>query len=166
VEGSAHGVTAPQLEAQRLRGRAERAFTEVQRVDTKATALCGVAGGLLAIAVAVLSGVHVMLPALLVSLILMCSLLIAAVGAALLALRPVVPKTGLSAELVGEADLQRSSVPWAALGSVEQYLEARQLQVLARLADKKLRSVRLAVDLVLAALFVAGMGLLSFLAIN
>lgn len=46
----------------RLKGHAERAFVEVQRADTKATALCGIAGGLLAAGAAVLSSAHGMPP--------------------------------------------------------------------------------------------------------
>jgi len=135
-------------------------IVEVQRADTKATALCGVAGGLLAVGVAVLSGVGEMPRAVVCSLVLVFVLLVAAVGAALLALRPVVPKTGLDSELVGEVTPLRG-VTVVSGRRIERRLETRRLHVLARLADRKLRSVRIAVDLVLSALLVAGMGLLS-----
>ncbi len=149
-------------EVQRLQGHSERAFVEVQRADTKATALCGIAGGLLAAGVAVLSsadGTHLLAT---ISLVLMCLLLIAAIGAALLALRPVVPRSGLRAELMSEAAVSdRGGVSADARGELERHVEAHRLQVLAWLADRKLRSVRLSVDFALAALLMAGMCLLS-----
>ncbi|MDT0408308.1 MULTISPECIES: hypothetical protein [Streptomyces] len=149
-------------ETERLQGHAERAFVEVQRADTKATALCGIAGGLLAAGVAVLSSAHGMPPISVLSLVLMCLLLMAAIGAALLALRPVVPRAGLHTELMGEALVHhRVGVNTAAHGELERHVEGRRLQVLAWLADRKLRAARLAVDFALAALLMAGMCLLS-----
>lgn len=115
---------------------------------------------MLAVGVAVLSGVGEMPRAVVCSLVLVFVLLVAAVGAALLALRPVVPKTGLDSELVGEVTPLRG-VTVVSGRRIERRLETRRLHVLARLADRKLRSVRIAVDLVLSALLVAGMGLLS-----
>lgn len=146
----------------RLKGHAERAFVEVQRADTKATALCGIAGGLLAAGVAVLSSAHGMPPIAVCPLVLMCLLLMAAIGAALLALRPVVPRAGLHTELMCEALVHhRAGVSTAARGELERAVEGRRLQVLAWLADRKLRAARLAVDFALAALLMAGMCLLS-----
>ncbi|MFJ8077552.1 hypothetical protein ACIQ7Q_27365 [Streptomyces sp. NPDC096176] len=149
-------------EMERLQGHAERAFVEVQRADTKATALCGIAGGLLAAGIAVLSSTRGMPPIGVFSLVLMCLLLMAAIGAALLALRPVVPRAGLHTELMDEALVHhRVGVSTAARGELERHAEGRRLQVLAWLADKKLRAARLAVDFALAALLMAGMCLLS-----
>ncbi|MDL5204283.1 hypothetical protein [Streptomyces sp. ALI-76-A] len=149
-------------EVQRLQGHAERAFVEVQRADTKATALCGIAGGLLAAGVAVLSSADGMPLLAVISQVLMCLLLIAAIVAALLTLRPVVPRPGLRAELMSEAVVHdRAGVSAAARGELERHAEAHRLQVLAWLADRKLRSVRLAVDFALAALPMAGICLLS-----
>ncbi|MFF9523811.1 hypothetical protein ACF1DV_17825 [Streptomyces achromogenes] len=149
-------------EMDRLKGHAERAFVEVQRADTKATALCGIAGGLLAAGVAVLSSAHCMPPIAVLSLVLMCLLLMAAIGAALLVLRPVVPRAGLHTELMGEALVHhRTGVSTAARGELERHVESRRLQVLAWLADRKLRAARLAVDFALTALLMAGMCLLS-----
>ncbi|MET9830405.1 hypothetical protein ABZ078_14030 [Streptomyces sp. NPDC006385] len=149
-------------EMERLQGHAERAFVEVQRADTKATALCGIAGGLLAAGIAVLSSTRGMPPIGVFSLVLMCLLLMAAIGAALLALRPVVPRAGLHTELMDEALVHhRVGVSTAARGELERHAEGRRLQMLAWLADKKLRAARLAVDLALAALLMAGMCLLS-----
>ncbi|MFJ2257303.1 hypothetical protein ACIOKD_02980 [Streptomyces sp. NPDC087844] len=152
---------------QRLQAHAERAFVEVQRADTKATALCGIAGGLLAAGVAVLSSTDGLPPIGVFSLVLMCLLLLFAIGAALLVLRPVVPGAGLRAELLAEAVVPlRSGVSAAAPGELEQHVEARRLRVLARLADRKLRAARLAVDFALAALLMAGICLLSCFPVN
>ncbi|MFI6403959.1 hypothetical protein [Streptomyces sp. NPDC050548] len=152
---------------QQLQGHAERAFVEVQRADTKATALCGIAGGLLAAGVAVLSSTDVLPSIGVFSLLLMCLLLLFAIGAALLVLRPVVPGAGLRAELMAEAVVHlRFGVSAAAHGELERHVEARRLRVLAWLADRKLRAVRLAVDFSLAALLMAGICLLSCFLVN
>ncbi|WP_143660259.1 hypothetical protein [Streptomyces sp. t99] len=146
----------------RLQGHAERAFIEVQRADTKATALCGIAGGLLAAGVAVLSGAHSMPSIAVFSLILMCLLLMAAIGAALLALRPAIPGAGLRTELMSEALMRhRADMSTATRGELELHVEGRRLEVLARLAGKKLRAARMAVDFALAGIMMAGMCLLS-----
>ncbi|RMB81087.1 hypothetical protein [Streptomyces shenzhenensis] len=141
-------------EVQRLHGHAERAFVEVQRADTKAAALCGIAGGLLAAGVALLSNADGMPPIGMFSLVLMCLFLMVAIGAALLALRPVVPRAGLHAELIGDAAARHRV-------ELERHAEAHRLRVLAWLADRKLRTARLAIDFALAALLMAGMCLLS-----
>lgn len=160
MDSTTSSVTDAQPEGPSLCERAERAFAEVQRADTKATTLCGVAGGLLAVEVALLSTISSMPRAVVWCLALVSVLLVAAVGAALLALRPVVPRSGLDAELVGATVSQGGGVLTAGR-SEERRREMRRLRVLACLADRKLRSVRVAVDLVLAALLVAGMGPLS-----
>ncbi|WP_405939244.1 hypothetical protein OG338_23820 [Streptomyces sp. NBC_00726] len=157
-----HEPGSTPTETDRLRGHAERAFVEVQRADTKATALCGIAGGLLAAGVAVLSATPGMPPVAVASLVLMCLLLMAATGAALLALRPAVPRTGLYTELMREALAHhRAGANTAARGELERHVEGRRLHVLAWLADRKLRTARLSVDFALAALLMAGMCLLS-----
>ncbi|MEU5211232.1 hypothetical protein [Streptomyces sp. NPDC020742] len=154
-------------EIQRLQGHAERAFVEVQRADTKATALCGVAGGLLAAGVAVLSSAGSLPLIGVLSLVLMCLLLLAAMGVALVAMRPAVPKSGLQAELMAEALVHhRFGVNATASGELERHVEARRLWVLTWLADRKLRAARLAVDFALAALLMAGICLLSCFLIN
>ncbi|MFD7817622.1 hypothetical protein ACFV6E_32580 [Streptomyces sp. NPDC059785] len=149
MSGSADGPSRIASQAWRLE---ERAFVEIQRADTKAAALCGVAGAFLAAGVAALSGLEDMPLVSAAPLVLMCALLVCAVGAALFALRPVVPRTGLWAELAGEAAARRTDGTGGHGGGGP---------ALARLADRKLRSVRLAIDLVLIGLSVAGMGLLS-----
>jgi len=150
--------------------RADEAFTEVQRADTKATALCGVAGGLLTLSVSTLLQVQDRSLVLVYGLAAVCALLTGAVVAALGALRPVFPRAGLSAVLVAEAvcgaggerhcPAEGRPIPLAEAAS-----HARRLTVMAALAGRKLRSVRRAVDLVRIALVVAGIVLLmSYLA--
>ncbi|MGI5380618.1 Pycsar system effector family protein [Streptomyces sp. CA-251387] len=91
-------------------------------------------------------------------------LLAAAVGAALWALRPVLPRAGTPGELLGlrrGADAGPLVASFAAMSSVsQQSLEERRLSVMAVLARRKFRAVRLAADLVMAALAMAGIGLL------
>ncbi|MFE7314245.1 hypothetical protein ACFU7T_14350 [Streptomyces sp. NPDC057555] len=161
---SAVTQAAPQWQAERLRERAADAFTEVQRADTKATALCGVAGGLLAVDVAVLSQVDSGSWLLLSGLALMSVLLGIATSAALWAIRPVMPKGGLCAELTVGTDARAAETFVTAATTVdldtERCVATRRLRMLAALADRKLRAVRVAVDLILAALILAGMGLL------
>ncbi|MFG2944675.1 hypothetical protein [Streptomyces adustus] len=157
-----HEPSSAPTEIERLQGRTERAFVEVQRADTKATALCGIAGGLLAAGIAVLSSTRDMPMIGMFLLVLMCLLLMASIGAALLALRPAVPGVGLRAELVGETAVgHRIGVSAVARVELEQHAETRRLHVFAWLADRKLRAARLAVDFALAALLMAGMCLLS-----
>ncbi|MFE5118383.1 Pycsar system effector family protein [Streptomyces sp. NPDC056669] len=161
---SAVTTTIPQRQTEWLRECATRAFTEVQRADTKATALCGIAGGLLTVGIAALPHATSRSWVLAFSLALTCALLGAAIGAALWVIRPVVPRTGLRRELVGGVDAQNPETFTAAVaqgrGDAERCVEARRLWVLAALAGRKLQAARIAVDLILAALMVAGMGLL------
>ncbi|MEU9705246.1 hypothetical protein [Streptomyces sp. NPDC047981] len=122
-------------------------FVEVQRADTKATALCGVAGGLLAL----VAGMWVSSPVRgLVGpvLLVVAGLLVAAVGAALMALRPVLPR-GVSSAWEADGDPE---------GLIRQ--EAGRMAVFERLSRRKFGAVRWSVDLVIAALAVAGLGLL------
>ncbi|MGY0055099.1 Pycsar system effector family protein [Streptomyces sp. LZ34] len=161
---SALASRIPQRQTEWLRGCATHAFTEVQRADTKATALCGVAGGLLTVGVAALPHACSRSWILASSLVLTCVLLGAAVGAALWVIRPAVPKTGLRTELVGGVDAQDPETFVSAVtqvqGDAERSVEARRLWMLAALAARKLHAARIAVDLILAALAVAGLGLL------
>lgn len=151
---------------QRLGERASEAFTEVQRADTKATALCGVAGGLLTLSVTVMVQAQDRSWVLVYGLAAVCALLTGAVVAALGALRPVLPRAGLPAVLAAEAGCEERSEPGCpAVGEEVRQLcgsaaHARRLRVMAALAGRKLRAVRLAVDLVRLALLVAGFALL------
>ncbi|MBE9499818.1 hypothetical protein IHE61_21600 [Streptomyces sp. GKU 257-1] len=119
----------------------------------------------LAAGVAVLSGAEGIPLACVLLVVLMCVLLTCAVAAALFALRPVVPHAGLRDELTGGAGGCRGGVAERDERPGVQVQE-RRLEILAQLADRKLRTVRVAVDLVLAALVVAGMCLLSGFAIG
>ncbi|MFF0478527.1 hypothetical protein [Streptomyces sp. NPDC004284] len=133
-----------------LRARSAELFVEVQRADTKATALCGVAGGLLAL----VAGVWVSSPVggpVGPVLVVVAVLLGAAVGAALMALRPVLPR-GVGFGWEGGGDLE---------GLIRQ--EAGRMAVFEELVRRKFGAVRWSVDLVVAALAVAGLGLLIVL---
>ncbi|MFF8479140.1 Pycsar system effector family protein [Streptomyces sp. NPDC015414] len=136
---------------------------ELQRADSKAAALCGAAGALLTADVATLSVLDG--PRLLGVALLSASLLLAAaLGMALWALRPALPRAGTSGELLAlrcGADAESLVASLARLNSVgQQRLEERRLSVMAVLARRKFRAVRLAVDMLTVALVVAGIGLL------
>lgn len=90
--GDVDGCHSYVASLQKLDGRA---LAEVQRADTKATTLCGVAGGLLALSVAALAQKTGIPLGAVFGLAASSLLLVAAVGAALLALRPVLPRGGL-----------------------------------------------------------------------
>ncbi|MGW8375411.1 hypothetical protein [Streptomyces sp. ODS28] len=101
MEDQASGGTA---EAQRwLIERADDAFTEVQRADTKAAALCGVTGGLLALGATVLGQSQDRSRPVAWGLAVVGALLMGALVAALRALRPALPPAGLHAALTAEA---------------------------------------------------------------
>lgn len=151
-----------------LQGLADDMFVEVQRADTKATALCGVTGGLLAVvagtALSTPVGASSMLGA---ALSLVGALLGAALISALRALRPVFPKDN---RLVWRGSFLRQEsrcvqVPTAfvlcRVSSAERLpCEAERLALLTALARRKFRAIRGSVDLTVAALGVAGLGLL------
>ncbi|MFI8372013.1 hypothetical protein [Streptomyces sp. NPDC085466] len=138
-----------------MRARNAELFVEVQRADTKATALCGVAGGLLALVAAVWVASPVggaLGPVLAIVAVLLGS----AMGAALVALRPVLPRgAGLGWGLGGA--VRRTDV------EVLTCQETGRLAVFEELARRKFGAVRWSVDLVIAALAMAGMGLLMVL---
>lgn len=156
-------VRADGQQVLRLRAMAADMVVELQRADAKATAVCGVAGGLLTAGVATLCGVNAP-GGLEVALLSTSLLLTAAVGAALWALRPVLPPVGAPGELLGlrrgvDAGLLVAS--FAEMGSARQLqLAEKRLWVMAVLARRKFRAIRLAVDLVVVALTVAGIVLL------
>ncbi|MFB7360291.1 hypothetical protein [Streptomyces gardneri] len=138
-----------------LRARNAELFVEVQRADTKATALCGVAGGLLAL----IAGVWVASPdgdPLGPVLAVVAVLLGSAVGAALMALRPVLPR-GAAFGWGARDAVQRTDVESLT------HQEVGRLAVFEVLARRKFGAVRWSVDLVVAALAMAGMGLLIVL---
>ncbi|MFD8978457.1 hypothetical protein [Streptomyces sp. NPDC059564] len=142
-------------------------FVEIQRADTKATALCGVTGGLLAIvAGAVLTAPTGSSRVLGWVLALVGVLLGAALVSALRALRPVFPKEdGLmwqdesaSGESGGTEPPGRT--PGQVVSAEEFGPRATRSVVLTRLARRKFRAVKASADLTVAAIGVAGMGLL------
>ncbi|MEU9117266.1 Pycsar system effector family protein [Streptomyces sp. NPDC048483] len=139
-------------------------FVEVQRADGKATALCGVAGGLLAVAGAALAALPdgARLPA--AALACACLLLGLALSAAVSAIRPVLPGdrafTGLEGICRGST-AEDVVAAFQAMGRLDQLrMEADRLAVLASLARRKFRAIKVAVDLIVTAILVAGMGLL------
>jgi hypothetical protein len=139
-------------------------FVEVQRADTKATALCGVTGALLAIAAGTALSTPVgssrMLSA---AMALVGTLLGAALVSALTALRPIFPKDdGLvwREEFVGRGSGSRhasASIPRRPVNCPE--LPEREAALLS-LARRKFRAIKVAVDLTVAALSVAELVLL------
>ncbi|MFD7080455.1 hypothetical protein [Streptomyces sp. NPDC059918] len=142
-------------------------FVEVQRADTKATALCGVTGALLAI----VSGTALSTPVgssrlLSAAVALVGTLLGAALVSALTALRPVFPKdNGL---VWREQFVGGGSGSGHALASVPRTMdctEGREREAaLTALARRKFRAIKVAVDLTVAAISVAGsVSLLTFL---
>ncbi|MGW6890344.1 Pycsar system effector family protein [Streptomyces chartreusis] len=147
----------------RLRAMTADVLVELQRADSKATALCGAAGGLLTAGVATLSALDA-LWLLRVTLLSASLLLATALGAALWALRPALPRSGAPGELLAVrcgADAEPLVASLAQMSSEsQQCVEQQRLSVLAVLARRKFRTVRLAVDLVTIALAMAGIGLL------
>jgi hypothetical protein len=148
-----------------LEAKAAEMFTEVQRADTKATALCGVAGGLLAVdaaAVSALPSAGGLLAAVLAGVAVLLGM---SLVAALSAIRPVLPRGGRLRLFARSAvDCSRSEEVLSAFvamsvdGPVR--VEAERLALLTALAGRKFRAVRRAVDFTAAAVTLAGIGLL------
>ncbi|MFE4089059.1 MULTISPECIES: hypothetical protein [Streptomyces] len=148
----------------RIRAMVADVVVELQRADGKATAVCGVAGGLLAVGVGTLAGMSAASPVVVAALLWASVVMGAAVGAALWALRPVLPRSGSPEVLLSAGRAARTVRLVASLsemGAEEQLrVERERLVVLANLARGKFLATRVAVDLVMTALAVAGMGLL------
>lgn len=146
-----------------------RMFVEVQRADTKATALSGVTGALLAITAGTALSTPVNSSHMLsVAVALVGALLGAALVSALMALRPIFPKDdGLvwREEFVGGGSESRHSsavLPPRPVSCTE--IPEREA-ALTTLARRKFRAVKVAVDLTVAAISLAGLVLLlTFLA--
>ncbi|MER6625430.1 Pycsar system effector family protein [Streptomyces sp. NPDC000931] len=159
-------VSSSSLVPQRLEMKVGEMFLEVQRADVKATTLCGVAGGLLAVDAAALSvlGRASCLPT--ASLVCAAALLGLALVVALSAIRPVLPGGGgtavVGAFAVGCSRPEEILSAFRSM-SAEEHLqaEAERLALLAVLAQRKFRAVKRSVDLTAAAAIVAGIGLLS-----
>ncbi|MFH8993096.1 Pycsar system effector family protein [Streptomyces sp. NPDC017940] len=141
-------------------------FVEVQRADTKATTLCGVTGGLLAVDAAALSSVSRSGWLAVTVLACVAVLLGAALLAALSAIRPVVPRGGelriFASAVREEAGLGNALAAFAVMNSDERaWAEAERLALYSSLAARKFRAVKWAVDLTIIAVSMAGIGLLS-----
>ncbi|MFJ9718542.1 Pycsar system effector family protein [Streptomyces sp. NPDC101213] len=162
---SDNGESFPSASA-RIKAEAAAMFIEVQRADVKATTLCGVTGGLLAVDAAVLSGVSKSgwLPA--AALACAAAFLGTALVVAVVAIRPILPRSGelrvFACWPAGSDQLQGISSAIEAMGSRE-YLQAEveRLTMFTALARRKFRAVRWAADFTVAAVAMAGIGLLS-----
>lgn len=148
----------------KLASRSGEMFVEVQRADGKAAALCAVAGGLLALVGAALvapaNGVHLAKAVLGCA----CVLLGAALLAALLSIRPVLPPgsalTGLEGVCAGSA-AEDVVAAFQAMSSGDRVrVEVDRLSLRAGLARRKYRAIKVSVDLIVTAILVAGIGLL------
>ncbi|MGW7359974.1 Pycsar system effector family protein [Streptomyces sp. NPDC054802] len=148
----------------RLASRSGEMFVEVQRADGKAAALSAVAGGLLAVvgaSQAALPQERYLASAALAG---SCIILGAALVAALLAIRPVLPRgnalTGLEGTYAGPA-VEDVVAAFQAMRSTDLVrAEADRLSLRAGLARKKYRAIKVSVDLIITAILVAGCGLL------
>ncbi|MFD7408581.1 Pycsar system effector family protein [Streptomyces sp. NPDC059866] len=154
------------LGCRRLGDAAAEMFVEVQRSDTKATTLCGVTGGLLTVDAAALSTVPWSRWLPVAALACAAALLGMALVVALFAIRPVLPRRGGLRTFAGPVPEQGGAEDivsaFSAMGSGQRVLaEAEQLVLFARLAQRKFRAVRWAVDLTATAVGMAGIGLLS-----
>lgn len=142
-------------------------FVEVQRADAKATTLCGVAGGLMAVDVAALSALRGATSALPVAVLACTAVLLGmALTAALYAVRPVLHRAvGPTAFGAFSSNQHRPEEIISAFASMnsEQAMraEAERLALLATLARRKFQAVRRAIDLTATAVVMAGIGLLS-----
>ncbi|MGW6888127.1 hypothetical protein [Streptomyces chartreusis] len=144
-----------QLERGRREAEAAAMFTEVQRADTKATTLCGVIGGLLAIDAAVLSVVPKSAWMSVTALAGAAVLLGVALVLAICAIRPVLPRGGrLRVFLCSGTESRRPPV------DRQLRVQAERLELFTALAQRKFRIVRWSVDVTATALAVAGAGLL------
>ncbi|MGW2785939.1 Pycsar system effector family protein [Streptomyces populi] len=153
------------LDCRRLGDAAAEMFVEVQRADTKATALCGVAGALLAMDAAALSSMPGVDWISKTALACAAALLGVALIAALSAIRPVVPRGGELRVFAGSAPVQagteEAESAFSAAGAGERArAEAERLTLFTGLAQRKFRAVKWAADCTASAIAVAGIGLL------
>ncbi|MFD8953280.1 hypothetical protein ACFV0B_31015 [Streptomyces xanthophaeus] len=146
----------------RLQSVAAVMVVELQRADGKATAVCGAAGGFLTAVVALLAALEGAPRCSVAALLAAAVLLAVAVGVALWALRPVLPQVGSPDALLGvRVNIGPVIASIGGLNLTEQLrLEEARLAVLVGLARRKFQGVCVAVDLVVAALAMAGLGLL------
>jgi hypothetical protein len=160
--GTADPLPAP-VEAV-LSARSAAVLVELQRADGKAAALCALATGMLAAAVAAIPAWSTG-PALLTAAVLCgCVLLLAATAVALLAIRPMLPRGRSLADLELFQSGPVTASTLADLAALDRAalieVEAQRLRRLAGLAERKFRAIRASVDLIAAAGTVTGIGLL------
>ncbi|MFF3459695.1 Pycsar system effector family protein [Streptomyces sp. NPDC002730] len=164
----ASGIFTPAhcLGCRRLGDAAAGMFVEVQRADTKATTLCGVAGALLAVDAAALSSVPRSGWLSVTALACAAVLLGVALVVALSAIRPVVPRDGefrvFAGSVPGQGGPEEVLSAFSGMSAGEHVrAEAERLVLFAGLAQRKFRAVKWAVDFTATAVAVAGIGLLS-----
>lgn len=147
-----------------LGARSAAMLVELQRADGKAAALCALASGALATALAAVQAWPTGTALLTAAVLCGCVLLLAAAAAALLAIRPVLPQGRSLAELEPFRSGPVTTSALADLAALDQAalveLEAQRLRRLAGIAERKFRAVRTSVDLIAAAGTVTGIGLL------
>ncbi|MGW7521839.1 Pycsar system effector family protein [Streptomyces sp. NPDC054796] len=150
-----------------VRAEAAEMFVEVQRADAKGTALCGVAGGLLALDTAVLPSASERSGPAVAFLVCAAVLLGAALVAAISAVRPVLPRGGGLRVFIcagaGASAQHEEVLPGVRLVDADEQLgvEAERLMLFTWLASRKFRAIRWAADFTSAAMPMAGIGLLS-----
>ncbi|MFE8987997.1 Pycsar system effector family protein [Streptomyces collinus] len=163
-DGGNHSTEA-QMSCGRLDAEAAAMFAEVQRADTKATTLCGLIGGLLALDAVVLSAIskHACLP---VAALMGASVLLgAALVLALLVIRPVLPPGGklrtFACVAVGSGHTGTARLD-SSVAEADRHLlmQTDRLALFTTLAQRKYRIIRWAVDITTAALTLAAAGLL------
>ncbi|MCL7370563.1 hypothetical protein [Streptomyces ardesiacus] len=142
-------------------------FTEVQRADTKATTLCGVAGGLLTVDAAVLVGIHTSAWLPMTALACAAVFLGLALLMAMVAIRPVLPREGgLRTFTCLPSDGRRAGENQPAVSAVgvgvdeQTRAETERLELFMSLAHQKFGAVKWAVDFTATGLIMAGIGLL------
>ena len=140
-------------------------FAEVQRADSKATTLCGIAGGMMGVDIAALSAARECgwLP--LITLTTAAALLAVALIIAMSAIRPALPRDGRLRTFAGTTpanDQSEGSSPACPTGCGDGHLraDAAKLALFTALAQQKFRAVKWAVDFVATATAVATLGLL------
>ncbi|MEU6312528.1 hypothetical protein [Streptomyces sp. NPDC047014] len=148
----------------RMRLRAAELFVEVQRADVKATVLSGLDVALLAVVVAALPEVAEAGWAVRTTLAVTCAGAVAALVAALLALRPVLPAgtalTGMDGPCPDEVAEAVVTVAARQVAGGHPPADARTVARLAALAHRKFRTIKVAVDLTVITLAMAGIGVL------
>ncbi|WP_062644569.1 Pycsar system effector family protein [Streptomyces maremycinicus] len=154
-----------QVNCTRLEGEAAGMFTELQRADTKATALCGLIGGLLAVDAMALSAVSESPRMPVAALVGAAVLLGVALMMTMVAIRPALPPGGRLRAFVcsvahsGPPETAERN-PAALEADRHLLLQAERLALFTTLAQRKFRILRWAVDVTAAALTMAGTGLL------